>query len=82
MVGTSAPNHSDCGKNIITDTDIRIILIIFETDIIFGRVVLDQTVFQRERFHFRIGENIRKIVHREYHAPCFFVVIGNALKIL
>ena len=77
------PGNEDSGKGLLDRRlYIGILLIILQQRIIRGTVLLDQVIFQDQRFHLRIGHDILKILDTADHAQNLRRLILRTLKIL
>ena len=62
--------------------DIAITFIVFEQDIVFRHMLLNQAAFEHQRFKFAVGYNIVKMVHVFDHFAHFDCVAVRRAEIL
>ena len=57
-------------------------LIVFQKNIVFGPVELDEVAFQHQRLKFAVGEDILEVLYIAHHFPDLFLVVLVGAKIL
>ena len=74
-VGDALAGHRDARPSgFDVDVDVRVGLRVLQADVVFRRVLLDEAVFQRQRFHFGTAGDEAEIVHGCCHFRGFGVV--------
>ena len=57
-VALDAAGHQDARKRLVRrQLQVGIVLVVAQQDVVFGRALLDQVVFERQRLHHRVGHD-------------------------
>ena len=75
-------NRCDGFVFVASHADIAVSLIVFEQDIVFRHVLLNQTAFEHQCFKLAVGHNIVKMVHVFDHFAHFDCVAVRRAEIL
>ena len=73
--------HDEARVRLIRDLDVRVGFCVLELDVVLGRVLFNERVFQRQRLNLRLAKEVIEVMYSCHHARGLDVLLA-VLEIL